>query len=125
MGSVVSFPNFDPIFHNVFSLSKSKSFDLGYYPEGQTRKVRFERPGVVQVFCHLHANMSAAVVVTPNGWFARPARDGSFVLRSVPAGQHTVVLWHKSAGFFRQKVELAQGSSVHAAFEIPIAVAGP
>ena len=62
-GSTVSFPNFDPIFHNVFSLSKAKSFDLGNYPEGQSRLVTFPVPGVVAVYCHLHSNMAASIVV--------------------------------------------------------------
>src|SRR6202011_6280258 len=52
IGSTVSFPNLDPIFHNVFSLSKPRSFDLGYYPAGQTRTVQFTKAGVVQLFCH-------------------------------------------------------------------------
>jgi len=65
-GSAVSFPNFDPIFHNVFSLSKSRSFDLGNYPRGQTRMVAFPAPGVVAVYCHLHSNMVATIVVAPN-----------------------------------------------------------
>src|SRR5580765_6195400 len=65
-GSSVSFPNFDPIFHNVFSLSKPKSFDLGNYSKGQTRMVTFSKPGIVAVYCHLHPNMAGTVLVTPN-----------------------------------------------------------
>jgi plastocyanin len=59
VGSTVGFPNSDPIFHNVFSLSKAQPFDLGYYPKGQSRTVKFNNPGVVQVYCHIHANMYA------------------------------------------------------------------
>src|SRR5579864_6392516 len=70
-GSAVSFPNFDPIFHNVFSLSKPKSFDLGNYSKGQTRVVTFPKPGIVSVYCHLHPNMAGTIVVTPNQWAAR------------------------------------------------------
>ncbi|MBC7793845.1 MAG: hypothetical protein H7Z43_09060, partial [Clostridia bacterium] len=77
-GSTVSFPNFDPIFHNVFSLSKPKSFDLGNYPNGQSRTVTFTKPGVVQVNCHLHSNMTATIVVTPNEWSTRPDGEGKF-----------------------------------------------
>src|SRR5437879_889270 len=75
VGSTVSFPNADPIFHNVFSLSKAKRFDLGYYPAGQTRVVKFDEAGVVQVYCHLHPNMYAAIVVVPNHWHTQPADD--------------------------------------------------
>src|SRR6202011_3296455 len=59
VGSTVQFPNADPIFHNIFSLSKSQPFDLGYYPQGQSRTVKFHNPGVIQVYCHIHANMYA------------------------------------------------------------------
>ena len=82
-GSSVSFPNLDPIFHNVFSLSKPKSFDLGSYPKGQTRKVTFAKPGIVFVNCHLHPNMAAAIVITPNRWNTKPDAAGHFVLRNV------------------------------------------
>lgn len=120
VGSTVSFPNSDPIFHNVFSLSKAKAFDLGYYPAGQTRTVRFDKPGIVQVFCHLHPNMSAAIVVTPNDWSARPAGDGTFALRAIPAGGYDLVVWHKSAGFFRREIEVRESGSQSVSFEIPL-----
>src|SRR5579872_1199253 len=83
-GSSVSFPNFDPIFHNVFSLSKAKSFDLGNYPKGQTRVVTFPTPGVVAVYCHLHSNMSATIVVAPTRWATQADGKGAFVLKDVP-----------------------------------------
>ncbi len=78
-GSRVSFPNNDPIFHNVFSLGGAKSFDLGNYPRGDTRLVTFSEPGIVYVNCHLHPNMTATIVVAPNQWNtrARIARGGS------------------------------------------------
>ena len=76
VGSTVSFPNQDPIFHNVFSLSKVKQFDLGYYPAGETRTVKFDRPGIVQVYCHIHPDMSAAILVLATARLdpARPRR---------------------------------------------------
>src|SRR5580704_8069563 len=72
-GSTVSFPNLDPIFHNVFSLSKPRSFDLGNYPKDHTRTVVFQKPGVVFVNCHLHPNMSAAIVISPNRFGVKAA----------------------------------------------------
>ena len=119
-GSKVSFPNLDPIFHNVFSLSKLKSFDLGNYPKGETRTVAFQQPGIVYVNCHLHPNMTAAIVVTPNAWSTKADRDGHFTIDDVPPGKYTVVAWHKTAGFFRQQVE-AGGS---AQFLIPLEADG-
>jgi plastocyanin len=119
-GSSVSFPNFDPIFHNVFSLSKPKNFDLGNYPEGQTRKVTFITPGIVFVNCHLHANMAAAIVIAPNRWSTRVESSGSFVLRDVPPGTYTIVAWHKTAGFFRRQVTVTETRGAQVEFVIPL-----
>jgi len=119
-GSSVSFPNFDPIFHNVFSLSKPKSFDLGNYPKGQTRMVTFDRPGVVSVYCHLHPNMTGTVVVTPNAWAARVDPAGLFVLADVPPGKYSVVAWHKTAGTFRKTVEVMPGLNSEINFFVPL-----
>jgi plastocyanin len=78
--STIQFPNLDPIFHNVFSLSKARKFDLGYYPQGQSRSVKFNEAGVVQVYCHIHANMYAAIVVTDSPWYVKPGVDGSLFI---------------------------------------------
>jgi plastocyanin len=119
-GSTVSFPNMDPIFHNVFSLSKTKSFDLGFFPKGQTRTVSFPEPGIVFVNCHLHPNMAASIVVTPNAWAAQAGRDGRFALKDVPPGKYEVVAWHKAAGFFRQSIEVGTGVTDTLRFLIPL-----
>ncbi|SRR5579871_91367 len=119
-GSTVSFPNLDSIFHNVFSLSKPKSFDLGNYPMNQTRLVTFPKAGVVFVNCHLHPNMAAAIVVTPNRWSTRAAESGHFSLPGVPAGKYTIVAWHKSAGFFRQEIQVGEKGKSGIEFLIPI-----
>jgi plastocyanin len=121
-GSIVSFPNMDPIFHNVYSLSKPKTFDLGSYDKGETRKVAFPKPGIVEIYCHLHPNMAATVVVTPNRWYARPDRSGQFRIPNVPPGQYTVVAWHKSAGFFRKPIVVENGHNSVADFFIPLDV---
>jgi plastocyanin len=118
-GSTVTFPNFDPIFHNVFSLSKAKSFDLGNYPKGQTRLVTFAAPGTVAVYCHLHANMSATIVVAPNRWAARADENGVFTLKDVPAGTYTVVAWHKTAGTFRKSVTIGAAGDAGTNFTLP------
>lgn len=123
-GSSVSFPNLDSIFHNVFSLSKTKSFDLGDYPKGHTRVVKFPKPGIVFVDCHLHANMSAVIVVTPNRWAVKPDASGHFVLPNVPPGTYTIVAWHKTAGFFRKTVRVAKDGNATVEFSIPIDTPG-
>lgn len=119
VGSTVSFPNMDPIFHNVFSLSKVKSFDLGNYPKGQTRTVTFSKPGIVFVNCHLHPNMAAAIVVSPNRWGARVDGSGKFELAALPPGRYTVVAWHRSAGFFKKTIEVGH-QTVEVEFFIPL-----
>src|SRR5580704_13144159 len=120
-GSTVSFPNFDPIFHNVFSLSKAKSFDLGNYREGQSRLVTFPVPGLVAVYCHLHSNMAASIVVAPSRWAVRVDKDGIFSLQDVPAGTYTVVAWHKTAGTFRKTVTIGEKQDAAVSFTLPYA----
>jgi plastocyanin len=119
-GSAISFPNLDPIFHNVFSLSKPKSFDLGNYPKDQTRTVTFPKPGVVFVHCHLHPNMAAAIVISPNQWNTKPGAAGRFALSGMPPGSYTIVAWHKAAGFFRQSIRVSQDRATHVQFVIPL-----
>jgi len=123
-GSTVSFPNRDAIFHNVFSLSKPKAFDLGNYPKDHTRSVNFPKPGIVFVNCHLHPNMAAAIVVAPNQWCTKADAAGRFALRDVPAGAYTVVAWHRAAGFFRQTVKVSRDRSSPVEFIIPLDEAG-
>jgi plastocyanin len=121
-GSTVSFPNMDPIFHNIYSLSRPKSFDLGSYDRGQTRTVTFPKAGIVEIYCHLHPNMSATVLVTPSRWYARPDAAGQYRIPDVPPGQYTVVAWHKSAGVFRKKITVEAGHDATASFFIPLDV---
>jgi plastocyanin len=119
-GSTVQFPNLDPIFHNVFSLSKARKFDLGYYPRGQSRSVKFEQAGVVQVYCHIHANMYAAIVVTDSPWYVKPAADGSFSFSNVPAGHYRLSVWHKIAGYRKVDVMVPESGSVEVKLAVPV-----
>ena len=97
VGSTVSFPNHDPFNHNVFSLSEESPFDLGLYGRGEARSVKFSRPGVVRVYCNVHAQMSAIVVVRDNPWVTQPGSDGAFSLPTVPPGSYQLHLWHERA----------------------------
>jgi Copper binding proteins, plastocyanin/azurin family len=119
-GSTVQFPNLDPIFHNVFSLSKARKFDLGYYPQGQSRSVTFNDAGVVQVYCHIHANMYAAIVVTDSPWYAKPGAGGSFSFSNVPAGRYRLTVWHKIAGYRKQDVVVPETGSVEINISVPV-----
>ena len=120
VGSTVSFPNLDPIFHNVFSLSKPKTFDLGNYPKDHTRMITFSKPGIVFVDCHLHPNMAGVIVVTPNKWSAKADATGRFLLSGVPPGSYRVVAWHRAAGFFRQSVKVTENRPNAVQFVIPL-----
>jgi plastocyanin len=120
MGSTVSFPNADPIFHNVFSLSPAREFDLGYYPAGETREVLFDQPGIVQVYCHLHSDMNAAIVVVPTQWYSQPDASGDFAFANLPAGNYRVTVWHRAAGFFLREVKLSDRGTAELSFEIPL-----
>ena len=122
IGSTVEFPNYDPIFHNVFSLSKAQPFDLGFYPRGQSRSVKFNRPGVVQVYCHIHSNMYAAIVVTDSPWFAKPASDGSFSWTGVPAGHYRLTAWHNIAGLHAIDVTVPDTGKVDVSIRVPVDV---
>jgi plastocyanin len=118
-GSTVTFPNLDVIFHNVFSLSRPATFDLGNYPKGQTRTVTFPKPGIVYVNCRLHPNMAGVIVVSPNSRAAIAGKSGKFVLSEVPPGVYTVVAWHKAAGFFRLRVQVSETQGAEIEFFIP------
>ena len=120
IGSEVEFPNDDPIYHNVFSLSRAKNFNLGRYPKGDTRRVRFDRPGVVKVFCEIHSHMSATVMVFDHPWFAVPAEDGTFELPPVPAGDRQITAWHERLGDTTLSLRVIAGKPAAADFVLPV-----
>ena len=120
VGSVVDFPNDDPLYHNVFSLSRTKEFDLGRYPKGQTQEVRFERPGVVKVFCDLHSHMTATVMVFNHPWFAVPDAAGRYDLPDVPSGDREITAWHERLGDTTTRVRVEPGRGASADFILPV-----
>jgi hypothetical protein len=95
VGSVVDFPNHDPFFHNVFSLFNGKRFDLGLYEAGSTRSVHFDRAGICYIFCNIHPQMSAIVVVVDTPYFAVSNKQGDVVIPDVPPGQYKLNLWEE------------------------------
>ena len=96
-GSSVDFPNRDPWFHNVFSLFNGKRFDLGLYEAGTTRTVHFDREGISFIFCNIHPEMSAVVVVLGSPYFAVTNKQGGFDIPQVPAGRYMLHVWNESA----------------------------
>jgi hypothetical protein len=95
-GSTVDFPNADPIFHNAFSSYNGQIFDVGLYPPGSSRSVRFTRPGIVRVFCNIHPSMSAVLLVLDTPYFATTAADGSFHI-DAPPGEYEMNVFHERA----------------------------
>jgi plastocyanin len=96
-GSSVDFPNLDPWFHNVFSLFNGKRFDLGLYEAGTSRTVHFDREGVSYIFCNIHPEMSAVVVVVSSPYFAVIGKGGEFSIPDTPPGKYMLHVWSENA----------------------------
>ena len=123
VGTVVDFPNFDPIFHNAFSSYSGQVFDIGLYPPGTTRSVRFSREGVVRVFCNIHASMSAMIVVLSTPYFAKTHADGSYEIPAVPEGDYEMSVFHERASAsaleaLRKRISISKEGAILA----PIAI---
>ena len=97
VGASVSFPNFDPIFHNAFSNFNGQIFDVGLYKPGSSRTVAFKREGVVRVFCNIHPQMSAVIVVLKTPYFAVSDKNGAFEISGVPSGEYHLRVFHERA----------------------------
>jgi plastocyanin len=97
VGTIVEFPNADKTYHNVFSLSKARRFDLGRYAKGQSKSVRFDEPGVVRVFCDIHSHMNAFVLVFAHRFFSATDDQGRYRIDRVPPGTYTVAAWYEGA----------------------------
>ena len=95
VGAVVDFPNDDPFFHNVFSLFDGKRFDLGLYEAGTTRAVTFNAPGVCYIFCNIHPEMSAVVIVSESSYYAMSIPGSDFAIGNVPSGRYQLNVWYE------------------------------
>ena len=115
-GTTVDFPNNDKTYHNVFSLSAAKRFDLGRYAVGRSKSVRFDRPGIVRVFCDIHSHMSAFILVFAHRYFTVTDDEGRYRLENVPSGTYTVVAWNESAASESRRVVVGESGDVEANF---------
>ena len=97
VGATVDFPNHDPIFHNAFANFAGQPFDTGLYAPGTSQKITFRREGFVRVFCNIHANMSAVIVVVPTPYYAVSLANGSWQIPNVPPGEYRLRLFHERA----------------------------
>jgi plastocyanin len=119
VGTIVDFPNNDTIYHNVFSLSKTKRFDLGRYAKGRSKSILFDEPGIVRVFCDIHSHMNAFILVFAHRFFAVTDEQGRYRIDQVPPGTYTLVAWYE--GVVRQTRAVTvpdDGGSVDADFAV-------
>ena len=118
VGSTVAFPNHDPFNHNVFSLSEEQPFDLGLYGRGEARSIRLERAGIIRVYCNVHSQMSALLVVRDGPYFVQPYGDGSFLLPTVPPGHYILHAWHERAPELTRPLDVPAAGLADVALEL-------
>ena len=117
-GTLVDFPNSDKFYHNVFSLSKPKRFDLGRYPAGRSESVRFDRPGIVRVFCDIHSHMNAFILVFGHPFFAMTDAEGRYRIENVPPGTYSIVAWNEGTPTDPKTVTVPEGGSAEVDFAV-------
>ncbi len=117
-GTTVDFPNSDRIYHNVFSLSKTERFDLGRYAVGHSRSVRFDRPGIVRVFCDIHSHMNAFILVFSHPFFAVTDAEGRYRIENVPPGAYNVIAWNEGVSSDAQPITVPDGAAAELDFTL-------
>ena len=118
VGAEVKFPNDDTIYHGVYSDSDARPFELPQYANGESRSVTFHKPGVVELFCHIHAHMNAYIVVLASSYFAQPDKTHEYRIDNLPPGKYRVRAWHPRLGSKVQTVELKAGQKTVANFTL-------
>jgi plastocyanin len=119
-GTTVEWPNNDDIFHNVFSMSETKPFDLGLYKGPEVKRVTFDKAGRVDVFCSIHANMNCIVLVVENPFFSVTDEAGRYVITNVPAGTYKLKAWHERLPSQVQEITVPEQGEVKMNFTLGI-----
>jgi plastocyanin len=121
VGTTVEWPNKDEIFHNVFSMSEAKPFDLGFYKDPEVKKVTFDSSGRVDVFCSIHSKMNCVILVLQNPWFAAADhRSGKYRIENVPAGRYKLKAWHERVPSQTLEITVPEKGEVRADFLLGI-----
>jgi plastocyanin len=107
VGTHVKFPNDDRVLHNVFSYHDGKPFDLGLYPVGEVKDVPFDRPGLSRIYCNIHSQMAAYVMVVDTPFFAVSDADGRFSLADVPPGTYHYHAWRPGGRMLNGTIAVA------------------
>jgi plastocyanin len=118
IGTTVDFPNSDKFYHNVFSLSKTARFDLGRYAAGRFRSIRFDKPGIVRVFCDIHSHMNAYILVFSHPFFTLTDQEGRYRIDNIPPGSYNVVAWNEGTASEAKPVVVADGGAAEQDFSI-------
>jgi plastocyanin len=118
VGTTVDFPNSDHFYHNVFSLSKVARFDLGRYAVGHSKSIRFDRPGIVRVFCDIHGHMNAFILVFSHPFFAITDLDGRYRIDNVPPGTYNVIAWNEGLSSDPKAVAVPDGAATELDFAL-------
>lgn len=119
-GTTVEWPNNDDIFHNVFSMSDAKPFDLGLYKHPEVKRVTFDKPGRVDVFCSIHANMNCMILVLENPWFASTDDRGRYAITNVPPGTYQLKAWHERLPAQTQEISVTETGDVKIDFVLGV-----
>ena len=120
VGTTIEWPNQDDIFHNVFSISEAKQFDLELYKSPEVKRVPFDKPGRVDVFCSIHTTMNCVILVLENPWFALSDAKGAYTITNVPPGTYTLKAWHERLPSATKEVVVPKNGDVKADFTLGI-----
>ena len=117
VGTTVDFPNNDRVFHNVFSFRNGKRFDLGLYPVGAVRQVKFSQAGLSRLFCNIHPNMGAYILAVDTPYFAVTDKRGAFRMSEVPAGKYTYHAWRAGGADLQGTVVVEAGKALEVSWQ--------
>lgn len=112
VGSTVQFPNDDPISHNLFSLAPGNSFDLGLYRKGAGKSQKFDTAGAVRVYCNVHPNMSAVVLVMPMQHYTFADAGGAYTFSDIEPGKYRLAAWNEQGGMRESVIEVLPDGTV-------------